>query len=574
MMFRRISAMLIVALLGISIITACGGTPSESDVGETPAPEASASGQEAPTDAPAAARDTDDTQGPQTASKLTIGIWNTAGNITTYTIGNSWNDWVLWLSFDKLVEPSPYVSEAEYWLAESIEQISDDGRTWEIKLRDGVTWHDGTPLTAEDVAFTFVYYREGPANRWTHHCSAVPRMEEVEVIDPLTVRVTSAKPMPNFDKVTAADLPIIQKAQWEDVEEPRQFTDIAIGTGPYRMVEYKADEFYRFEANENYFKGKPLVDELTLVMIKDPQTMFTALKSGEIDGAARSLPPELLAEWANDPDIKIMHAPTLWGVWLDVNLGREPFNLREMRQAVSVAVNPDPMLENIMLNEGQSGLQGWPHPDSQWTKPDLEQPYDQAKAIELLDDLGYVDSDGDGLRDTPAGEPIDWNIKVASNQPLYIRAAEMIVEQLAEIGLQSHVETLDPAAFSSLWTSGDYDLRVMEITPHGIADQDMLIILYKGDNNRALEPDPEKDAIVARWFEAATVEARLEVSYELQELNNLYPNRRMLWYPDGIFAYRWQAYDNYQPSSGYGIYHKYSFLLNESRGLTVSNVEE
>lgn len=518
-------------------------------------------------EAPAAAEDSE--KGPQEAKELTIGIWNTAGNITTYTIGNSWNDWILWLSFDKLREPSPYVGVAENWLAESIEQVSDDGRTWEIKIRDGILWHDGTPLTAEDVAFTFIYYREGPANRWTHHTSAVPRMEEVEVVDPLTVRIISAKPMPNFDRITAADLPIIQKAQWEGVEEPRKFEDIAIGTGPFIMVDYKPDEYYKFIANENYFKGKPLVDELTLVMIKDPQTMFTALKSGEIDGAARSLPPELLAEWTNDPDLKIMESPTLWGVWLDLNLGREPFVNHDMRQALSLAINPDPMLETIMLNKGQSGLHGWPHPDSEWTSPDLEQPYDQAKAIEMLDEMGYVDADGDGFRETPEGKAIDWDIKVASNQPLYIRAAEMIVEQFAEVGLKTHVETLDPATFSGLWGSGEYDMRAMEITPHGIADQDMLIILYNVDNKNALEPDPDKDEVVARWFDAQTREDRLEVSYELQELNNLYPNRRVLWYPDGIFAYRWEAYDNYESSPGYGIYHKYSFLPNEARGETV-----
>lgn len=146
-------------------------------------------------------------QGPASANHLRIGIWNTAGNFTTYTIGNSWNDWVLWLVFDKLKEPSPYVGDAEPWLATAVEQVSDDARTWEIKLRDGVLWHDGTPFTAEDVAFTYEYYREGPANRWTHHASAVPRIEQVEVIDPLTLRITAAKPMPNFDRITAADLP-------------------------------------------------------------------------------------------------------------------------------------------------------------------------------------------------------------------------------------------------------------------------------------------------------------------------------------------------------------------------------
>ncbi len=512
-----------------------------------------------------------DNQGPTTAKHLRLGIWNTAGNLTTYTIGNSWNDWVLWLVFDKLREPSPYVGQAEDWLATEIKQVSDDARTWEITLREGVKWHDGTDFTAEDLAFTYLYYREGPANRWTHHTSAVPRMEEVEVIGPYKVRVTSLKPMPNFDAITATDLPIIQKAQWKDIEKPRTFSDLPIGTGPYRLVEYEADQYYKLEANPHYWKGKPLVDELTLVMIKDPQTMFTALKTGELDGAARSLPPELVKQWADDPDIEVARAPSLWGTWLDINFVRKPFDNRDLRHAVSLAIDPNPMLERIMLGMGKSGSHGWPHVDSFWTRPNLSVDYDPERAKALLDDIGFKDQDGDGFRENPDGSKLDWVIKAASNRPLLMRAAEMSANQLKDVGIKSHVVTVDPATFSALWRTREFDLRVADITPHGIADQDMVIIIYNGDKRRRIVEEPEKDAIVDRWLDAQTREDRLQISYELQEYEAKYPNRVMLWYPDGLFAYRWQSYDNYASSAGYGIFHKYSFLPRPQR---VGTVEE
>ena len=516
----------------------------------------------------------EDKEGPKSAESLTIGIWNTAGNVTTYTIGNSWNDWMLWLAFDKLVEPSPYVGQAENWLATRVEQISDDARVWEIELREGVKWHDGTEFTADDVAFTFEYYREGPANRWTHHASAVPRIEGIEVLDRYKLRLTSEKPMPNFDRITAADLPMIQKAQWENVEKPREFTDIGIGTGPYILKDYAADEYYHFVANEDYWQGKPLVDELRLVMIKDPQTMFTALKTGELDGAARSLPPELVREWSTDPSIEIAKAPSLWGVWLDIDASQEPFHNRDLRHAISLAINPEPMLERVMLGMGKSGSTGWPHVDSFWTRPDAKVDYDPARAMETLDALGFVDADGDGMRDLPDGSPIDWNITVATNRPLQIRAAEMVVEQLGEVGIKSHVRTLDPGSFGGLWRSREFDLRVADITPHGIADQDMLIILYRGDRSRELVPDEEKAEIVTRWLDAETREDRLAISFELQDYQNKYPERVMLWYPDGLFGYRWQSYDNYVSSAGYGIFHKYSFLPSEGRDGTTEGLDQ
>ncbi|MEM0937107.1 MAG: ABC transporter substrate-binding protein [Pseudomonadota bacterium] len=504
--------------------------------------------------------------GPKEADRLTLGMWVRAGNVTTYTIGNSWNDWVLWLVYDKLREPSPYVGNSQDWLATAIEQVSDDARVWDITLREGVKWHDGTDFTAEDVAFTFEYYREGPPNRWTHHASSVPRMVGIEVLDTYKVRLTAEMPMPNFDRITAADLPIIQKAQWEGVEKPREFTDIGIGTGPYRLVEYVADQFYRFEANENYWKGAPVVKNLDLVMIKDPQVMFTALKTGEIDGAARPVPPELVLEWQDDPDLELISAPTLWGAWLDLNVTREPFADRDLRRAVTLAVDTAPMLDRIMLGQGKPGTHAWPHVDSFWTKPDLEAPHDPEAAAAILDEKGYVDADGDGMRDRPDGSPLVLDMKIASNQPLFLRAAEMIQGQLEEVGLDMSLETIDPGTLASLWRGGDFDMRIADITPHGIADQDMLIILYRGDARREMVVDEEKEAIVNRWLEAETREERLAISYELQEYQTRYPNRVMLWYPESTFAYRWEAFDNYVPSAGYGIFHKYSFLPETARG--------
>lgn len=509
-----------------------------------------------------------DNQGPKTARELKIGIWNKAGNISTYTIGNSRNDWMLHLVTDKLREPSPYLGNASNWLATEIRQISDDARSWEIELREGVKWHDGSEFTADDVAFTFEYYRDGPANRWTHHASSVPRLEKIEVLGKHRLRVHAQKPMPNFDTLTAPELPILQKKQWQAVEKPRTFTDILIGTGPYKIVDYKADEYYRLEANEDYWAGRPTVDKITLVMIKDGQALFTALKTGEIDGANRSLPPELLEQWLHDPTMEIARAPDMWGIWLDINLGREPFDNRELRRAISLAIDPQPMIDTVMLGEAQTGSLGWPHVDAQWTRPGLNAPFKRREAMSILDEHGYGDVDGDGFRESSDGENMEWEMKVASNKPLQLRAAQMLVEQLKAVGLRVRIKTLDPASFSALWGNGQFDLRLMDITPHGLADQDMLTILYNIDHKKSLKKESEKEAIMMRWNNASTRVARQSASHELQVYQNQYPNRIMLWYPDGLFAYKWQKFDGYASAGGYGIFHKYSFLpQNVRRGL-------
>jgi len=510
--------------------------------------------------------------GPKTASSLTIGIWNTASNITTYTIGNSWNDWVLYMISEKLLEPSPYLSNAHPWLATEVRQVSDDGRIWEADIRQGVKWHDGTEMTAEDIAFTYNLYLNGPVNRWTHHVSDVPRIEKIEATGPYTVRFEAPRPMPNFDMVTAPEMPILQKKQWEGVEDPRTLADPVIGTGPYKLVDYKADEYYHLVAFDDYWGGKPTVDEITLVMIKDPQTMFAALKSGEIDAAARALPPELVTEWGSDPAIEIVQAPSMWGTWMQMNLNNPLFNDRELRYAISLAVDADNLVDRVMLGRAQSGKHGWPHLDSTWTKPGMSIPFDIEQSQAGLDTAGMKDADGDGFRDQPDGRPIDFRIVVSTNQPLYVRAAEVMVDQLAAVGLKSHVEAVDAATFANLTASGDYEFSIAEITPHGLADQDQYIQFYSSEQMRQLlQNEPERLAIYDRWWEARTREERQDAHFDLQEYENRYPSRFMLWYPDGLFAYRWQSYDNYVSTSGYGIFHKYSFLQDAAReGFTVS----
>ena len=504
--------------------------------------------------------------GPKSAKHLTIGIWNTAANITTYTIGNSWNDWVLYTVNEKLLEPSPYLSNGHSWLATEVVQVDTEGKVWEAEIRQGIKWHDGTDFTAEDVVFTYNLYLTGPANRWTHHVSDVPRIEKITAVTPTRVRFEAPRPMPNFDKVTAPEMPILQKAQWEGIEDPRTMQEPVIGTGPYKLADYKADEYYHLVAFDDYWGGKPVVDEITLVMIKDPQTMFAALKSGEIDGAARALPPELVAEWANDPAIEIVQAPSMWGTWMQMNLDLPVFNNRELRHAISLAIDPDVYVERVMMGKAQSGKHGWPHLDSTWTKPGLEVAYDVEQAKAGLDAAGLVDANGDGIRDLQDGTPIDFRIVVSTNQPLYVRAAEIMVEQLAVVGIKSHVEAVDTATFNNLTTDGNYEFSIAEITPHGLADQDQYMQFYSSKQmKKLLENEPERLELYNKWWEASTREERQEYHFGLQEYENKYPSRFMLWYPDGMFAYRWQSYDNYVATSGYGIYQKYSFMQDAAR---------
>lgn len=492
----------------------------------------------------------------QTIPELKIGLPKDAGPINIYT-GNI--DWLTELVFDKLFSPSPYVDNPEPWLAESAEQMDD--LTWVVKVRDGIKWHDGTLFTAEDVKFTYEYYRDGPSNRHTHHVNEVPHIEKIELDDAKTVRFTCAYACPTLDKITFADLPIIPKHIWEKVENPRKYTELPIGTGPYKLIEYKGDQYYKFEANKDYFKGTPLVDSLVMPIMKDPNAIFNALRSGEIDISARPLPPELEASFKNQPNMKVIDTKPLSLVELRVNYEKAPFNQERFRQAISLAVDRQAITDTVLLGQGRAGLMGYPHPDSPWTNPNLSTPFDAAKAEAMMDNLQFTDKNGDGIRETADGKPLDFTLKVPSNEPTWIRSAEMLKEQFAKVGIQTTVEVLDSSALTAATSERNFDMYINLIGAHGIADPDQFVMSHRSSYlwNKTI-PYPEMDTLIQQWMDQSDVGKRKEVAFKMQELFNSQPTSIALFYPAEPFAYRSDKYDQWVESLGYGVINKYSLL--------------
>ena len=542
MLKRKSSRLLFLSTLLLSLL-ALG---CQSNQGASPAPNDGNQGKasEAATDAQ------------KTVPELKIGLPKDAGPINIYT-GNI--DWLTELVFDKLFSPSPYVDKPEPWLAESAEQLDDV--TWVVKIRDGIKWHDGTPFTAEDVKFTYEYYRDGPANRHTHHVSEVPHIEKIELDDQSTVRFTCAYACPTLDTITFADLPILPKHIWEKVENPRKYTELPVGTGPYKLVEYKPDQNYKFVANKDYFKGTPLVDTLVMPIIKDPTAIFNALRSGEIDISARPVPAELEETFAKLLNMKVIDTKALSLVELRVNYEKPPFNQETFRKVVSLAVDRQAITDTVVLGQGRAGLMGYPHPDSPWTNPNLSTPFDAKQAETLMDELQFIDRNNDGVREMPDGKALDFSLKVPANEPQWVRAAEMLKEQFARVGIKVTVEVLDATALTAQTSERNFDMYINTIGAHGIADPDQFIMSHRSSYLWSKDiPYPAMDQLMKKWMAEANVEKRKEIAFQMQELFNNQPTSIALYYPDEPFAYRSDVYDQWVESPGYGVINKYSFL--------------
>lgn len=497
---------------------------------------------------------------PAIAQPLRVALAQDVANLTPYAAAVP--DPLLELIYDKLAGPSPYLADAKPWLAESILPEGTDGRRWRIALRDGIRWHDGHRFGAADVAFSLRYYRDGPANRWSHHVSDTPTIERIEVLGPLALRIGCAKPCPDFHRVTAADLPILPAHVWKGVKQPHRYRGPIVGTGPYRVVEMAAGRFIRLQANNDYFGGTPLIERLLISIIPNPVTAFTALRAGEIDVVATPVPPEMVATLARARGLAIVSGNPLTAVEMRMNFDREPFADVRFRRAVALAIDPGEVSRRVWLGRGRPGPVGYPHPDSPWTAPGLRQPAnDPTAAAHALAQLRFTDRDGDGWRDDAAGRPLRFSLKVASSQPLHLRAAQVVARQLQHIGIAVRVEAIDPARHRALFSSRQFDLMIAEINAHGLADPDQLVqSLRSGYLWRAAKPDPTLDALLARWWRARSAHARLAASHALQRFHSQAPTALVLHYPHGQWAYRAAAYRAWRSVPGQGVFHKWSLL--------------
>ena len=516
----------------------------------------------------------------QAPSTVRIAIAGDENNLTPYGItfrsGKSVD--LINLIYDPLFY-SPYEEDPEPLLVEDV-RSSDDDRTWTMRVRSDVTWHDGVPLTAEDVRFAYEYFFDTEQGLYSHHVNDLPFVESFELVDDETVSFTCREPCPTFPVDPGAHIPIIPKHIWEDITEPQTFTEeLPVGSGPYRLVEHVPDQRYVLEANEDYFGGAPLVDRIEMPIIPDSSAMFLALRGGEVDAVSRVVPPESIAELERS-GLEVVRMPDYGSVQINFNNQRPPLTEPELRKAMNLAVDTEQITSTLLFDRGQPGVESVLDPDSPFADTSLQHVYDPDEDGTRLDAAGFTDRDGDGVRESPDGTPLDFEILVSSVEAREVRAAELVGDQLGDVGIRITVTPLDPVTLNSRRSPPNADdVRVPEATETG--DYDMYVTSYAGGHFH-FDPDgllylfhcpgetgfgayiagycnPRFDELVE---EAAVqrFEERKDLLAEAQQVLFEDPPVISLYFPQGTFAYQPEAYDGWVQEIGHGIVHRNSFL--------------
>lgn len=364
-------------------------------------------------------------------------------------------DTLLWMDTDGETIP---------WLAEDWES-NEDGTEWTFTLREDVEWHDGEPLTVDDVVFSFDYVTEGPgADAPGIHTRSLNVVDEVVADGDREVVFRLSEPYAAFEDNVAGlwGMFILPEHIWADVDDPGRYLDedAFVGSGAYELVEYDASAgSYLYEANDAFFLGEPHVQRLEF--IPEIEDELLALERGELHAAGVSrepLPDEQFESFAGQ--FGLVEASGEWNHALHFNLDAGfPYDEVDFRHAVAYAIDREDMVDRLLFGRGQPGSTGAMTPDHPYTPDDLPTyEHDPERARELLDGLGIEDTDGDGVRELPGGEP--FQIELLSSQRFGPRDPQLVAEYLGQVGLDVQVTMLDRASADEAGHEGNYSMAL------------------------------------------------------------------------------------------------------------------
>ena len=280
-------------------------------------------------------------------------------------------------------------------LAESWRALDD--RTWQLKLRRGVSFHNGEPFNAEAVRFTF--QRVLNPEQKSPNRATVSEVERVDVVDDLTVNLVLRSPYAPF-LARLIDFPMVPPRY--TAERGNQGLALRpVGTGPFRFVELVKDDHMIVEAFDKHWRGQPRVKRIVFKPIPEPFTRTAALRNGEVD-LITTVPPNIAVELERVAGVRVQRVPSTWQIYLGLNAFKKPLSDVRVRQALNYATDVDAIIKNVMDGNGRR-LEGPFTPNVFGFDPSVKgYAPDPARARRLLAEAGYPDG-ADVTLDAPAG---------------------------------------------------------------------------------------------------------------------------------------------------------------------------
>jgi peptide/nickel transport system substrate-binding protein len=345
---------------------------------------------------------------------------------------------LLYNVYEGLVKIDPGTGEIVPLLAKDWE-VSADGKTYTFHLQDA-TFHDGQPLTAQDVVWSFQRVTaEGSTNPFKRQMGVV---QSVEAPDDKTVVVTLSRPSNNWLFDIGTQVGIVLKEGATDLESKPN------GTGPFTFTDWNRGNSITLTRNDDYWGEKPAIDKAVFRYITDPNALNNAMLSGQLDILTNVQAPQLLKVFEGKDEFTVVEGQTTGEVVLGMNNSRSPLDKVEVRQAIRYAIDKKALVDTAWSGYGTLIGSMVPPSDPWYEDRTGDFPYDPEKAKQLLAQAGY---------------PNGFSLTMDVPPPGYARAsAQFVASQLAEVGItvtQNNIEF--PQWLDKVFAQANYDLTIV-----------------------------------------------------------------------------------------------------------------
>lgn len=422
----------------------------------------------------------------------------------------------------ELFEPDPDVEgglrptgEFDGGVTERIE-LSEDGLTGTLRVREGATFASGEPVTSEDLAYTLRRVLAGPG--YTVNLGNYLGVDNndidaaITVVDDSTVQINFVRQSAMLDKILAftqigiVDASVAEENAGADGWASEFLAKNATASGPYDIVDWVPGQYVDLVRSDNTVLGPTAqMDEIRLQVIPDQSQRLLALKSGEID-IALDLPPDLIADAAADPDLRVYQMPSSAITYLAMNNQMAPLDDPVVRQAISHAIPYEALIQTVMRGYGQPAGGPLPEPIEGSVGTELAYEFDPDKARALLDEHDITD--------------LEIVLTVNAENAQHVQGATFIQDELRKVGINVDLQTLPGAEYTTRLNAGELQMSINSWYSYGEDPfYQLQFVLGTGAfTNYARYSNTEVDELIGQGFLSTDPEARAAIARRAQEI--------------------------------------------------------